>query len=244
MNIETHIIGGASVEVHRKQIKNLHVGVYPPNGHVRVAAPLALSPDAIMTAVLTKMPWIKRKQAQFLSQERQTVRQYISGETHYVFGRAMRLEVDFWTKQKHEIRMAANDRLSFRIPEDSKVSDRQKWIERWRKAQLKAVAAPLFELWSARLNVAPQQWGIRRMRTKWGSCNPDKQTVWLNSELSKTSPAAIEYVVLHELAHLISARHNDEFLAVLDMHMPKWRSIRAELNKQPLAAWTEIDALE
>ena len=240
MNIETHIIGGASVEVHRKQIKNLHVGVYPPNGHVRVAAPLALSSDAIMTAVLIKMPWIKRKQAQFLGQERQTVRRYVSGETHYVFGRAMRLEVDEWDKRTQKIQIVANDRLSLRIPRGSEVEERQKWIESWRKTQLRSVAAPRVSIWSSRLSVTPQKWGIRRMRTKWGSCNPDKRIIWLNSELSKTSPAAIDYVVLHELAHLISTRHDGEFLSVLDVHLPKWRSIRAELNTQPLAAWTEV----
>ena len=185
MSIEHHIIGDTEVEVHRKKIKNLHVGVYPPDGRVRVAAPEAVSPDAIRLAVLTRMSWIRRKQTQFAQQERQPPRQYVSGETHYVFGRPFRLEVSPWEKKTHKITKRSNDRLRLLVPHSHSLEDRRKWMKRWLRSNLRDVAEPRVKKWSEKLEVSPHSWRIRAMKTKWGSCNPEKAIVWLNQVLQR-----------------------------------------------------------
>ncbi|TQI75334.1 hypothetical protein FHT98_3115 [Bosea sp. AK1] len=240
MNIEHHTIGRLDVEVHWKGIKNLHVGVYPPDGRVRVAAPMAVSLGAIKLAVLTRMAWVRRQQAKFAAQERQSVRHYQSGETHFLWGRPLRLDVVEWDKAIYRISVQRSERLCFQVPCESSSGQRAAWMGNWRRSQLRKVAAPKVAKWSEILGVTPRKWGIREMRTKWGSCNSRKSIVWLNSELSKKPVRSVDYVILHELAHLISERHDDRFLAVLDEHMPRWKSIRAELNALPLAAWESL----
>lgn len=237
MNTEHHTFGGIDVEVHWKSIKNLHVGVYPPDGRVRVAAPTAVSLDAIRRAVLLRMAWVRRQQARFLAQERQSPRLYQSGETHYVWGRPLRLEIVEWDRRNHKIAVLGNDRLSMSIPSNSSSDQRARWMAAWRRAELRMISAPKVQKWSAVLDVKPSNWGIRDMRTKWGSCNAAKGIIWLNVELSAKPVIAIDYVILHELAHLISDRHDDQFVALLDQHMPQWRTIRTDLNLFPLAAW-------
>jgi len=239
MNTEQLVVAGTPVEIHRKKIKNLHVGVYPPDGRVRVAAPASISIDAIRIAVLTRMDWIRRKQSGFVAQERQSVRRYVSGETHFVFGRQLRLSVVEWDKKVHRISLAGNDRLCLSVPRGSDRTDRGRWLRTWRRARLREVAAQKIEKWSRRLEVTPGRWGIREMKTKWGSCNPQNRTIWLNLELSKKPVETVDYIVLHEMAHLISARHDERFLSLLDEHMPTWRQVRSDLNAMPLPAWLE-----
>jgi predicted metal-dependent hydrolase len=239
MSIEDLTIGGTHVEVHRKDIKNLHVGVYPPDGRVRVAAPNSISTDAIRTAVLTRMDWIRRRQSRFQTQERQSVRQYVSGETHYVFGRPLRLTVTEWDKKAHRISLEGRDRLRLSVPYGSTHEERRSWIKNWRRVQLREMAGPKVETWSSILKVAPTFWGIREMKTKWGSCNPKTARVWLNLELSKKPIEAVDYIVLHELTHLISQQHDKRFITIMDVHMPLWRQIRSELNALPLSSWSE-----
>jgi predicted metal-dependent hydrolase len=239
MNIEVAEIGGVDVEIVRKNIKNLHIGCYPPAGRVRVAAPERVSGEAIRVAVLTRMSWIRRKQAQFLSQPRQPVRKYVSGETHFYFGRPLRLEVEEWDKQVHRIMRSGSDRLIFKVPSGAKTDQLERWMVSWMKNRLRDWALPRFDAWTARLGVRPDWWGIRPMKTKWGSCNADKGIIWLNSSLVKKPEGMIDYVILHELAHLISPRHDQRFTAVLDREMPRWRSVRKELNALPLEAWID-----
>jgi predicted metal-dependent hydrolase len=237
MNTETSEIGGIEIEIVRKAIKNLHIGCYPPEGRVRVAAPFGVSDDAIRVAILTKMQWIKRKQSQFRKQERQAERGFISGETHHLFGRSLRLEVQKWDKKVHRIGRQGNDRLIMQVPADSTTEHMRRWMDAWLKARLRTYAAPRILFWAGRLERHPEKWGIRPMKTKWGSCNPDKRIVWLNSELAKKPEPTIDYVVLHEMAHLVSPTHDSRFTGILDREMPRWKEIRSELNALPLPAW-------
>lgn len=237
MNTEFSQIGGIEIEIVRKAIKNLHIGCYPPEGRVRVAAPLGVSDDAIRVAILTKMQWIKRKQSQFRKQERQAERRFISGETHHLFGRSLRLEVQKWDKKVHRIGRQGNDRLIMQVPADSTTEHMRRWMDAWLKARLRTYAAPRILCWADRLERHPEKWGIRPMKTKWGSCNPDKRIVWLNSELAKKPERMIDYVVLHEMAHLVSPTHDSRFTDILDREMPRWKEIRNELNALPLPAW-------
>lgn len=237
MNIEKHTIAGLEVEVHHKSIKNLHIGVYPPEGKIRVAAPLSLSHDAVVLAVLNKINWIKRKRADFQAQERQSARQYVSGETHYIWGRPRRLDLRTWDKRSFSIKLEGSDRLAFYSPAGLSIDQRRTRMLEWRRIQLRQAAAPKIAHWSKALGVSPSMWGIRMMRTMWGSCNPIKQIIWLNSDLIEKHERALEYVILHEMAHLISSRHDSVFQSVLDHEMPNWKALRAELNSLPLSAW-------
>lgn len=241
MNTETLEISGLAVTVLRKSIKNLHVGVYPPDGHVRVAAPASISLDAIRVAIATKMPWIKRKQQEFTGQPRQTVRHYISGETHFVFGQPRRLSVDETIQKRHKIELQGNDRILLQVPAGSSTTQRRNWMESWYRTELRRIARPRIQKWSNRLSIDQPYWGIRRMKTKWGSCNPTGNRIWLNFELSKKPLLTVDYVILHELAHFISPRHDKKFIHTLDMNMPAWRQVRADLNAFPLAA--ELESL-
>lgn len=239
MNTEISQIGGIEVEILRKKIKNLHIGCYPPEGRVRVAAPEHMSSDAIRIAVLSRMTWIRRKQAQFQRQERQAPRRYVSGETHYLFGRPRRLEVEVWEKMVHRIARSGNDRLRFKVPDASATDQMGRWLDAWLKTELRKFASHRLVFWSDRLGVKPEKWGIRPMKTKWGSCNPEKSIIWLNSELVKKPERMIDYVIVHELAHLVSPVHDDRFTAILDQCLPRWRQVRQELNSLPLAAWVD-----
>lgn len=237
MNTEVSQIAGIEVEIVRKTIKNLHIGCYPPEGRVRVAAPLGMTDEAIRIAVLTRMQWIKRKQSQFQKQERQAVRRFVSGETHFLFGRSLRLDVQRWDKKIHRISQQGSDRLVIKVPRESTTLHMCAWMDAWLKAKLRAYAAPRISFWAERLDRKPQQWGIRTMKTKWGSCNSEKKIVWLNAELAKKPERMIDYVILHELAHLASPKHDSRFMEILDRELPRWRDIRNELNALPLPAW-------
>ncbi len=239
MNTEVLQIGGIDVEIVHKKIKNLHIGCYPPEGRVRVAAPSHMGTDAIRLAILTKMSWIKRKQNQFIRQERQSPRRFVSGETHSLFGRHLRLEVQEWEKKTYRISRQSADRLLFSVPAGSEAQQLHLWMNRWLKSVLREYAEPRVVFWADRMGVKPTKWGIRPMKTKWGSCNPEKGTVWLNTELAKKPERTIDYVVVHELAHLVSPKHDEKFIRVLDRELPEWRSLRRELNDSQLAAWVD-----
>lgn len=233
-NTEWLEIAGLSVELVRKPIKNLHIGVYPPSGRVRVAAPPAVSEDAVRVAVVTRLGWIRKKQREFEGQARQAKRLFVSGETHFVFGKPMRLQVHMSSKNRCVIQYGASDRLTMSVPKESTAEQKGRWMSAWYRGRLREHATNRVAKWSERLGVPQPKWGIRAMRTKWGSCNPDLGIVWLNLDLAKKPLAALDYVILHEMAHFISPRHDELFLSVLDRHMPTWRQIRADLNDLPL----------
>lgn len=236
MNTDLIAVAGLSVELVRKPIKNLHIGVYPPEGRVRVAAPPSLSEDAIRVAIVTRLGWIKKKQREFAGQAREPERQYVSGETHYVWGKPLRLQVKPSALRGCKITQDGPDRLLMEAPHGATVAQKSLWLSGWYREALKDRALPRIEKWSGKLGVPIPRWGVRMMRTKWGSCNPDKGLIWLNLDLAKKSLQALDYVILHEMTHLISPRHDDIFLSVLDRNLPAWRQIRADLNLLPLSA--------
>lgn len=231
-------VSGIVVEVVRKDIKNLHVGVYPPDGRVRVAAPLLVDDEAVRLAVITRLDWVKRQRARFQAQERQSAREYVDRESHYFQGRRYLLkviEVDGPSKV-----VLRNSTMELHVPTGVDTERRERVLSQWYRRELRASAAPLVEKWSDRLGVDVAEVRIKRMRTKWGSCNPQAKRVWLNLELAKKPPHCLEYVVVHEMMHLLEKSHNATFQALMDEHMPQWRLYREELNRKPLAheKWT------
>lgn len=236
MNTEKHHlhVSGLTVEVVRKAIKNLHLGVYPPNGRVRVAAPLKVSDEAVRLAVIAKLRWIKRQQAAFDAQPRQSRREMVHGESHYYLGKRLRLRI-IETSGPARVVFRGNASLDLHVRPETGVAGREQLLQRWYRSELKALIPPLVEKWESILNVQVAEWGIRKMKTKWGSCNVADRRIWLNLELAKKPPQCVEYIVVHEMVHLLERRHNDRFRSLLDQFMPLWRSHRDELNRAPLA---------
>lgn len=226
-------VNGVSVEVVRKAIKNLHLGVYPPNGRVRVAAPLAISDDAVRLAVIGKLRWIRRQQARFEAQPRESQREMVSGESHYFLGRRYRLRV-IETAGPGKVVLRNRSFLELHVPPGTSAEQRERVLQRWYRKHLKAMIVPLLEQWQRVLGVEVEACGIKRMKTRWGSCNADSRRIWVNLELAKKPVQCLEYILVHELTHLLERRHNERFRALMDEYMPQWRLHRDELNRAPL----------
>ncbi|HMI93929.1 MAG TPA: SprT family zinc-dependent metalloprotease [Polyangiales bacterium] len=228
-------VSGVPVAVVRKAIKNLHLGVYPPDGRVRVAAPLAVSDAAVRVAVIGKLRWIKRHQAAFAHQPRQSQREMIDGESHYYLGRRYRL-LTVAAKGAAGVTLRNGRVLELHAPESVNAARRELLLQRWYRERLRELVPPLLDKWQAKLGVEVTAWGIKRMKTRWGTCNTEARRVWLNLELAKKPPQCLEYMVVHELVHLIVRRHDDRFHALMDRHLPRWKHVRQVLNAAPLAS--------
>lgn len=231
-------VSGIPVEVVRKDIKNLHLGVYPPMGRVRVAAPLVISDEAVRLAVIDKLGWIKRQRAQFANQPRQSEREMVNGESHYFLGRRYRLRVhEMNAPARVALRGVASMDLFIR-PGSSK-EKREAVLLGWHRSSLRSVIIDLLALWEPKLGVHTADWGIKKMKTKWGSCNVSARRIWLNLELAKKPVQCLEYIVVHELVHLLERNHTERFTALMDRHLPDWRTRREVLNGSPLGheAW-------
>jgi len=231
-------VGGLHISVVRKPIKNLHLGVYPPDGRVRVAAPVAISDAAVRVAVIGRLRWIKQKQAGFEGQSRESAREMTSGESHFYRGRRYRLQV-VESDGPPRVELRGHHAMVLHVRPGWNAEDRERLLQRWYRDRLREIVSPLLMRWQDDLGVEVHEWGIKRMKTKWGSCNPKARRIWLNLELIKKPPACLEYVLVHELTHLVVAKHDDRFLRLMDRHLPTWRHRRAELNATPLAkeAW-------
>ncbi len=226
-------VADLEVEVVRKDIENLHVGVYPPSGRVRVAAPGFMADEAVRLAVVSRLPWIRRKRRQIGNQPRQSRREMVDGETHHVWGRGYRLRLVAGSRRRVELK---GDRLELQAPEGADSELRERRLADWYRAQLKLEAAPAIERWAQAMGVAEPSWRVQRMKTKWGSCNAERRRILLNLELAKKPPQCLEFVVVHELAHLLERTHSDRFFGLMDRLMPDWRTRREVLNREPLAA--------
>lgn len=227
-------VGGINVEVVRKNIKNLHVGVYPPEGRVRVAAPLLMSDEAVRLAVISKLAWIKRQKTHFQEQPRQSKREYVPRESHYFFGRRYLLNVvEHAGRAKVEIRRSRQ--LDLFVPAGADAAQREKVLREWYRKELKARIPGLIEKWQAVIGVQVADWGVKRMKTKWGSCNREARRIWINLELAKKPIHCLEYIIVHEMVHILERHHDERFATKMDAFMASWRLYRDELNRAPLS---------
>ena len=236
MNTESRniTVNGLTVEVVRKPIKNLHLGVYPPQGRVRVAAPLAVDDEAVRLAVVGKLGWIKRQRAKFQAQPRQSERRMVSGESHYFLGRRYRLRVHETTGALR-IALRGTATMDLFVRPGTTVERRERVLHDFYRAELKRLLPELLDKWQPKLGVEARAWGIKRMKTKWGTCNIEVRRIWLNLELAKKPVPCLEYILVHELAHLHERHHNERFTGLLDQHLPQWRTLREELNGSVLS---------
>lgn len=228
-------IRGIAVEVVRKDIKHLHLGVYPPEGRVRVAAPLRLDDDAVRLAVISRLAWIRRKRAEFERQDRQSQREFVSGESHYFEGRRYRLDV-IESNRTTGVRLRGTAWIEMRVRPGTAREAREAILYRWYRARLREQIPAIIAKWEPRIGVSVADWRIRRMKTRWGACNREAGRIWLNSELAKKPVSSLEYVVVHEMSHLVEPRHDERFRTLLDRVMPSWRQRMDDLNREPLAS--------
>lgn len=227
-------ISGMSVEIVRKNIKNLHLAVYPPEGRVRVAAPLRLDDDAVRLAVISRLGWIRKQQRQFAEQDRQSQREMVSGESHYFQGRRYRLDVI-----EHDgparVSLPNNRLITLRVRPDTSREKREAVLYQWYRQHLHTQVAPLITKWESQVGVQVAEWGIRKMKTRWGSCDIEARRIRINVELAKKPASCLEYIVVHEMVHLLERHHNEQFHGWMDKLMPQWQLYREELNRSPLA---------
>lgn len=224
-------ISGIPIEICKKAIKNMHLYVKPPNGNVTVSAPLTMNDEAIERFVRTKASWIKKQVAKFDKQPRQSERKYVSGETLYVWGRQYYLQTEYGNKNSLVL---LGDRAVLTVRRDSSAEQREKFTREWYRGLLKTEIARLLTKWEKATGLKASGWQTKYMITRWGTCNTETGKIWLNLQLAKKTPECLEYVVLHELVHLVEKSHNERFISLMDKYMPMWREVRASLNGQTL----------
>ncbi len=228
------VVSGIEISVLRKAIKNLHLAVCPPDGWVRVAAPLSVSDDAVRMAVICRLGWIRRQKAKYAEQPRQTKREMVSGESHFFLGKRYRLRV-IEQVGVGKVVVGRSGMLELYVRPGADVEERAQVLKRFYREQLKALLPGILETWQKVLGVRALDWGVKRMKTKWGTCSAGAGRIWINLELIKTPMPCIEYVVVHELVHLMERHHGERFQALMDRYLPNWRLRRRELNGVPLA---------
>ncbi len=233
-NESTITVNELPVKVIRKKIKNLHLAVYPPNGWVRIAVPEIVDDEAVRLAVISKFGWIKRQIKSFEDQPRQSARELITGESHYYLGRRYLLDIAE-TEKRPFIEIRNKKTLVLNINRDTELEDREKLLTDWYRKEMKRILPGIVRKWEIKSGLQVDSFGIKRMKTKWGSCNPSHKRIWLNLELIKKPINCLEYIVVYEMVHFLERTHNDNFIAHMDRIMPQWRTFRDDLNRSPLA---------
>jgi predicted metal-dependent hydrolase len=225
-------LGEMAVNVVRKEIKNVHLSVYPPTGNVRIAAPSRMRLATIRVYAISKLPWIRQQQKKLREQERETPREYLDRESHYVWGKRYLLElVEHDAAPLIELK---HRKLVLQVRPESSDERKRELLNEWYRARLKEAVPPLIKKWQKTMAVNANAFYVQAMKTKWGSCNPKAGTFRLNTELAKKPPQCLEYIVVHELVHLLEPTHNQRFVALMDRFMPKWQFHRDELNRLPV----------
>jgi predicted metal-dependent hydrolase len=225
-------LGAIGVDVVRKHIKNVHLSVLPPNGRVRIAAPERMTLETIRVFAISKLPWIKRQQRKLREQERETPREYIDRESHYVWGKRYLLRI-IETNERPSVQMSHSS-IVLRIRPGTNKERRQAMLEEWHREQLRNAVLPLVDRWAELIGVDVRRVFIQKMKTKWGSCNPRTKSIRLNTDLVRKPTECLEYILVHEMAHLIEHTHNARFTALMDEFMPRWQSRRQMLNSLPV----------
>lgn len=222
------------VEIVRKNIKNIHLAVYPPDGKVRISVPQNITDDNVRLAIVSKLSWIKKRQDEFKKQPRQAERFYVSGESHYYQGRRYILDV-VESHGKHSFQLKSNARMLLQVNPGTTKENRALVVNDWYRQQIKIDIARLLEKWQPVIGKEVKSWGVKKMKTKWGSCNISDRRIWLNLELVKKSPECLEYILVHELVHLHERHHNENFKRLMDRYLPHWEKSREVLKSEPLA---------
>ena len=226
-------LGEISVDVVFKDIKNVHLSVYPPTGRVRISAPERMKLDAIRIFAISKLDWIKCQQTKLQGQERETPREYLERESHYLWGRRYLLRVvEMDAEPGVEL---ASRTMILKVRPQANEEKKEAIVAQFYREQIRAAVPSLIAKWTALMRVTVERLYVQQMKTKWGSCNPRARTIRLNTELAKKPKHCLEYILVHELVHFFEPHHGDRFKALIDKLMPQWRNHREELNRYPLS---------
>jgi predicted metal-dependent hydrolase len=225
-------LGDIAVDVVQKDIKNIHLSVYPPTGKVRISAPLRMDLDTIRVFAITKLGWIKSQQQKLREQERETPREYLDRESHYVWGKRYLLKIEE-KDAAPEVELKHN-KMILRIRPATSHETKQAILEAWYRENLKQAVPDLISKWEPLIGVKVERFFVQRMKTKWGSCSLGARSIRLNTDLARKPPECLEYIVVHEMTHLLEPTHNARFISLMDQFMPKWRFYKEELNKLPV----------
>jgi hypothetical protein len=225
-------IGATTVDVVKKDIKNVHLSVYPPTGKVRISAPLRMDLETIRLFAVSKLSWIREQQRKVIEQERESPREYVERESHYVWGKRYLLKVvECDGAPRIELR---HSKMILQVRPDTGAERRQAILDEWYRIQLRAAVSPMISRWEPVMGVKVNRVFVQRMKTKWGSCSRDSGNIRLNTELAKKPPECLEYIVVHEMAHIIEPTHSNRFMDLMDRLMPNWRFYRQRLNRLPV----------
>lgn len=226
-------LGDISVDVLHKDIKNIHLSVNPPDGKVRISAPLRMELDTIRVFAISKLAWIKKEQKKMLEQERETPREYLERESHYLWGKRYLMKIV--EKNKTPNVVLAHDAMILTIRPGATEEKRQAVVDEWYRAQLREKAAPLITQWESYLEVKVNRLFVQRMKTRWGSCNPEKGYIRLNTHIAKKPSKCLEYLIVHEMLHMLEPTHNARFKILMERFMPQWEVHRHLLNRLPVS---------
>ncbi len=230
--VTTLKLGAITVDVVKKDIKNVHLSVYPPTGKVRISAPLRMDVETIRVFAVSKLSWIKKQQQKVTEQERESPREYVERESHYVWGKRYLLKVvEEDSRPQIELR---HSEMVLQVRPATSTERRREILDEWYRGQLRAAVKPLITKWEPVMGVKVNRVFVQRMKTKWGSCSRASGNIRLNTELAKKPPECLEYIVVHEMAHIIEPTHNNRFLDLMDRLMPAWRFYRQQLNRLPV----------
>jgi predicted metal-dependent hydrolase len=224
-------ISGIPIEICKKSIKNMHLYVKPPNGYVTVSAPLAMSDEAIERFVRTKISWVKKQIGKFDEQPRQTLREYVSGETLYVWGKQYYLQTISGNKNTL---ILSGDKAVLNTRKESSAGQHENFVREWYRELLKIEITQVLPKWERITGLKANNWQTKYMTSRWGTCNTKTGKIWLNLQLAKKTPECLDYVILHELVHLLEKKHNGRFISLMDKYLPMWREIKVTLNGQTL----------
>lgn len=222
-----------SVEVRRKPIKNLNLSVNPPNGRVKVSAPMHMELETIRAFVASKLSWIRRQQQKIQNQPREAPREFVQGENHSVYGKRHQLKI-IESNQKSRVEIDHNILTMYVRPGQTR-DKREELLNAWYRSQLKQDIPPLICQYEALMNVAVSEFGVKCMKTRWGTCNTVTRRIWFNLELAKKPPECLEYIVVHEMVHLLERSHNHRFKSLMELYLPKWKHYKDELNRSPIS---------
>jgi predicted metal-dependent hydrolase len=225
-------LGDIAVDVVLKDIKNVHLSVYPPTGRVRISAPKRMNIDTIRVFAISKLDWIKQQQGKLREQERETPREYAERESHYLWGK--RYLLTLWECDEPPSVELKHSRILLRVRPGTDNESKRSIVDEWYREQIKQAVPPLIARWEPLLGVTVDRFFVQRMRTKWGGCNPGRRSIRLNTDLARKPRECLEYIVVHEMAHLLEPTHGARFVAVMDRFMPRWRFHREQLNRLPV----------
>jgi predicted metal-dependent hydrolase len=226
-------LGNITVEVTQKDIKNVHLSVHPPYGKVTIAAPLRMNLDTIRIYAISKLSWIRKQQAKIKAQKREAPREYLTKESHYYLGKRYLLNVI--EQNSAPIVKLKHNSIELHIRPETNTEKRKEILDEWYRARLKELIPKYISKWETIMGVEVADFGIKKMKTKWGTCNIEAKRIWLNLELAKKPISCLEYIVVHEMTHLLERNHNSRFVALMNQFLHNWKEIKEELNRLPVS---------